>query len=125
MEPGVGSLNKESGFLIFSGFLAKPGSETVIWKSCVDRSSVHAGCDFNCGFVSVGQLTVLGTYDVTSTIGVRLETGYRLLSSSQMKADQNYAQVVKEGELLRDDQNTNIKGDGSGVYMGLSVNIKL
>ena len=73
----------------------------------------------------VGQLTVLGTYDITRTVALRLEAGYRLLSSSQMRATDNYASRVKSDEVMTDADGKNISVDASGVYTGLSLSIRL
>lgn len=64
-------------------------------------------------------------YDINSRIGVRLESGYRMLSSKQMAATDNYGTGVKEGELLRDANSQNISVDASSFFTGLSMAITL
>jgi len=76
-----------------------------------------------------GMAAASMTYDFTSSIGLRFETGYRLLSSKQMKAQSSYApntpNAVKEGELLRDANNVNVPVNSNAFTTGVSLTITL
>lgn len=72
-----------------------------------------------------GLISACAGYEFTSHIGARLDAGYRLISSSQLKATDNYGQRVKEGELLRDRSNNNVTVNGSGFLGTLSLVVTL
>ena len=61
-----------------------------------------------------------GEYLFTDHIGLRLEAGYRFISSDQMKASESYG-TIKEGTLLRDQNNANVKVDASSFNSAVSL----
>jgi hypothetical protein len=64
-------------------------------------------------------------YEVRNSLSIRLEAGYRLLSSNQLKLTENFG-TKKEGDILVDQQtNTNVKVDLSSFFTGLSMAIQL
>ncbi|MGK5082019.1 acid shock protein [Bdellovibrionota bacterium FG-1] len=64
-------------------------------------------------------------FDATQHIGVRLEGGYRILSASQIKATDQYGTIIKAGDPLVDNTDTNVAADANAFFTGLSLVVTL
>ncbi len=89
-----------------------------------DVSSIPTGRQSHSSTPFTGLVALTGVYDFTPSVGLRFEGGFRLLSSSEMKADGGYP-GMKEGELLIDRNKKKLSVDASGFYTGLSLNLTL
>ncbi len=63
--------------------------------------------------------------DFTPHFALRIEGGYRLLSSNQLMATDKWAATVKEGDLLKDTNKSNLTVDGNSMFTGISLSYTL
>ncbi|MGK5087444.1 hypothetical protein WDW86_07785 [Bdellovibrionota bacterium FG-2] len=63
--------------------------------------------------------------DFTPHFALRIEGGYRLLSSNQLIATDKWGAKVREGDLLKDSNNSNLTVDGNSMFTGLSLSYTL
>lgn len=73
-----------------------------------------------------GMGLAFANYDFTRAVALRLEAGYRFLTSSQMKQTDSY-NGSPEGTLMTDptNGNTNLVADSSSFFSGLSLAVTL
>lgn len=114
-------------------FLASVGGGVAVgYRTSLDVAGSNDANNLPNGTLSYASSPVTGMgmaslgYDLTRSVALRLDAGYRLLSSSQMTATEKYGQV-KEGQLLLDRQtsSTNVLVDGSAFFSSLSLAITL